>query len=188
MARSRSRTYAPPSAATARCRANLRAAYRKPPSDVVRDAARCGSIHDVRRAAAGSRSTCVVVVVIIWTSTRWERGHMAHDAVWLRARGLGYVHLEDVWTRALAPALHTVSFCTLDTSARADSDRRVGPGARALSYRTRCCGTHTLLYYSFLFCCFVLRSFFYLPFDFVYLISRDIGLQCSLGIAGDLRL
>jgi len=173
MARSCSRTYTPSSAASARCRPYLRAAYHKPPSDVVRDDARCGSIHDVRRAAAGSRSTCVIAGA--WTSTRWERGHMAHDAIWLRARGLGYVHLEDVWTRALA--LDTVSFYTLDTSARADSDRRVGPGARALSYRARYCGAHTLLYYSF---CFVFVSFFYLPFDFVYLIRATLALKAAL--------
>jgi hypothetical protein len=73
--------------------AYLRANCRKPPAGVIWDAAWCGSIHYVRGVVVGSTSTlCTGARARTWTWTwtraRWERGHMAHGAVWLRVRTL----------------------------------------------------------------------------------------------------
>ena len=71
--------------------AYVRANFRKSPAGVIWDAARCGSLHDVRRVAVGSTTafcTSAGARTWTWTRARWERGHMAHGAVWLRVRTL----------------------------------------------------------------------------------------------------
>lgn len=188
---------APSSAASTRTRHGgfyLRDVSRKPPADVVRDASRRGSVHDVCSSLvdAGDADAAWWTSWTWTTRTRssagWERGHMAYGAVWLRvrtlsvlflwrwqrrcwgladwwnnwivwltthkknqiffsfffimqARGLGYVHIERVWTRAFASlALASASASSaLDTSSArvVDYGRRVRPGGvRALTQRS----------------------------------------------------
>jgi hypothetical protein len=85
--RARACTHAPSSTTSARSGAYLRANSRKSPTGIVWDAARCRSIYDIRRFVNGGTIT-FHSDTWTWTRARWERGHMAHGAVWLRVRTL----------------------------------------------------------------------------------------------------
>lgn len=81
--RARACADAPSSTTSARRGAYLRANSRKSPAGIIWNAARYRSIYDIRRFVDGG-----TITFRTWTRAwaRWERGHMAHGAVWLRVR------------------------------------------------------------------------------------------------------
>jgi hypothetical protein len=96
--RARTCAHAPSSTTSARSRAYLRADSRKSPAGIIWDAARCRSIYDIRRFVDGGTitfRTWTRARTWTWTRARWERGHMAHGAVWLRVRTLSVL----LWRR-----------------------------------------------------------------------------------------
>ena len=91
--RARACTRAASSTTSARSGAYLCANSHKPSAGVW-DAARCRSIYDIRWSVDGGTIT-FHSDSWTWTSARWERGHMAYGAVWLRVRTLSVL----LWRR-----------------------------------------------------------------------------------------
>ena len=73
----------PSTAAPARCGADICATGGGPSADIIRNAVR--RVHYVRRSAAAAAGS-PRAAAWAWTRARWESGHMAHGAVWLRVR------------------------------------------------------------------------------------------------------
>jgi len=91
----------PPSASAARGSSTLRTAYGEPSASIVWDASRRGGVHDLCRTANGGAATAftrpgpcdIRAATARRARCKWERGHMAHGAVWLRVRTLSVLAL-----------------------------------------------------------------------------------------------
>jgi len=83
--RARACEHTPSSTTSARSSAYLCANSCESPAGIIWYAARCRSIYDIRRFVDGGTIT-FHSDAWTWTRARWERGHMAHGAVWLRVR------------------------------------------------------------------------------------------------------